>query len=103
MKIDINAATLDFKGLNPKFVEFVNTMAVERIYQNSKWGDEFDSKNTPNDWVAYIARYLGRAVMMPWDKNTFKNALIKTATLCAAAYEWCERTDGKMPKRHYDD
>jgi len=49
MKIDTNAATLDFKGLNPKFVEFVNTMAVERIYQNSKWGDEFDSKNTPND------------------------------------------------------
>ena len=37
---------------------------AEREYQ-SKWPSEFDDKNTPNDWIAYIAIYLGKAVTFP--------------------------------------
>lgn len=74
----------------------------EREYQKKKWGDEFDSKNTPNDWVAYIAKHVGQAVTMPWSEVDFRTQLIKVATLCVAAIEWCDKTGGNMPKRHYD-
>ena len=84
------------------FFEFINKVKAERDYQLKKWGDEFDRKNTPNDWIAYIVSYTGKAVTLPWNKETFKTMLVKVAALCAAAYEWCDRTDGNMPKRHYD-
>lgn len=75
---------------------------TERHYQETKWGSKFDKKNTANDWVYYIACYLGKAVTLPWDHVTFRKMLVKTAALCFAAIEWCDRTKGKMPKRHYD-
>jgi len=75
---------------------------AERQYQEDKWGDKFDKKNTPNDWVCYIAKYLGQAVTLPWDAATFRKMLVKTAALCFAAIQWCDKTKGKMPKRHYD-
>ena len=28
----------------------------ERNYQKRKWGNEFDDKNTVNDWVTYITQ-----------------------------------------------
>lgn len=82
--------------------KIVADILAERTYQQGRWGDEFDSKNTPNDWVAYIAKYLGQAVTMPWNPETFRKQLVKVATLCVAAIEWCDRTSGQMPKRHYD-
>jgi hypothetical protein len=74
----------------------------EREYQQSKWGNKFDKKNTANDWVAYIVSYLGRAVTMPWAPLQFRTMLVKTAALCFAAIEWHDRKKGRMPKRHYD-
>lgn len=74
----------------------------EREYQQHKWGDDFDIKNTPNDWITYIICYLGKAVTMPWNPCVFRASLVKVATLCCAAIEWCDKTNGKMPKRHYD-
>jgi uncharacterized protein YcbX len=84
------------------FESFVEEMDKERQYQVKKWGDEFDRKNTPNDWVAYIGKYLGQTVTLPWNPEEFKKQLVKVATLAEAAYAWCERVDGNMPKRHYD-
>jgi hypothetical protein len=81
---------------------FFDLIKSERNYQIKKWGDEFDKKNTPNDWISYIVQYTGKAVTLPWNANDFKIALVKVATLCMAAYEWCEKTNGSMPKRHYD-
>lgn len=37
-------------------------ISAERKYQQGKWGDDFDSKNTPNDWVAYLTKYVGQSV-----------------------------------------
>jgi hypothetical protein len=89
--------------MNNQYLDnFISDVRLERQYQQSKWGDEFDKKNTANDWIAYIAGYLGKAVTMPWNAETFRTALVKVATLCAAAAEWCDRTNGNMPKRHYD-
>ncbi|RDJ35363.1 MAG: hypothetical protein DWQ19_11145 [Crenarchaeota archaeon] len=80
---------------------FFELMRKEREYA-AQWGDDFDAKNTPNDWVAYVTRYLGQTVTMPWDAKKFKEQMVKTATLCASAVEWCDRTNGDMAKRHYD-
>lgn len=77
-------------------------IVAERKYQQAKWGNKFDKLNTPNDWVCYIVQYLGKAVTLPWDAPTFRKMLVKVATLCFAAIEWHDRTDGEMPKRHYD-
>lgn len=84
------------------FKEFCDSLWAERAYQLDKWEMEFDSKNTPNDWVAYISKYLGQSVTMPYDEDKFTEQLIKVATLCMAAIEWNDRLKGNMPKRHYD-
>lgn len=81
---------------------FIDKMCEEREYQIERWGEEFDKKNTPNDWTAFITKYAGQTVTLPWDAEQFQKQLVKVATLCAAAYKWCGRTDGNMPKRHYD-
>jgi hypothetical protein len=70
----------------------------EREYQNNRWGNDFDSKNTPNDWVAYISKYLGQAVTMPFNEDTFRTQLLKVATLAVAALE-----QEKYAPRHYDN
>ena len=75
----------------------------ERAYQIKQWGDDFDKKNTANDWIAYIVKYTARAVTMPWDPRAFRAGLIKVATLCVAAIEQLDENNGDLlAKRHYD-
>jgi hypothetical protein len=71
---------------------------AERAYAYEKWGDEFDSKNTLNDWASYIIIYLGKAVAMPFDKENTRKQLIKVAGLVINAIDKLDA----MPKRHYD-
>lgn len=82
--------------------QMVEEVLSERGYQQEKWGDGFDKLNTPNGWLTYIVKYLGLSVTMPFNLLAFRTALVKVATLCFAAIEWCDRTNGNMPKRHYD-
>lgn len=77
--------------------EVFDAIENERSYQNGKWGNDFDEKNTPNDWVAYISKYLGQSVTMPFDVEKFRTQILKVATLCTAALE---QTD--YSARHYD-
>lgn len=86
----------------PYLDKILQEISDERKYQQERWGDEFDAKNTPNDWLAYILSYAGKAVTLKFNAEQFRISLIKTATLCAAAIEWCDKTNGKMAKRHYD-
>jgi hypothetical protein len=69
----------------------------ERAYQDQKWGRTFDDKNTPNDWITYIAKYLGQAVTLPFDRTMFRTQILKVMTLCCAVLE----RDSYAP-RHYD-
>lgn len=69
----------------------------ERAYQDKKWGRTFDDLNTPNDWITYIAKYLGQAVSLPWNRDQFRTGIIKVMTLCCAVLE---RED--YAARHYD-
>ncbi len=77
--------------------EIFEAVEAERAYQDKKWGREFDDKNTPNDWVAYLTRYTGLAVTMPWDEAAFRKAIVKVMAICCAILE----RDTFAP-RHYD-
>ena len=73
-----------------------------------KWGADFDNKNTPNDWAAYVCRYVGEAIKMNrqtkrFDAERFKSNMEKAAGLAIAALLAFRRLDGRLPKRHYDE
>lgn len=77
--------------------QIFNLIGAERDYQTHKWGTAFDTKNTPNDWVAYISKYLGQTVTLPFNKATFQTQLLKVAALAVAALEQQD-----YAPRHYD-
>lgn len=75
----------------------------EEIRRSSTlWGENFDDKNSANDWVSYVIVYLGQAVRLPWYKERFCENMIKAAGLCISALKTFYRNDG-LPKRHYDE
>lgn len=80
----------------------VFTEIEKELKYSDKWGKIFDDKNTPNDWIAYITKYAGQAVTLPWNSDTFRSQLIKTAGLCISAVEALDRNNNKLAKRHYD-
>lgn len=76
---------------------------AERIYQEDRWGAEFDKKNTINDWVTYIVRYASNAAFhdkQPVDQEKVKAAFVKVAALAVAALEMQEKHG--LALRHYD-
>ena len=74
---------------------------AERAYQDSKWGIEFDDKNTINDWVTYLNIYAAAATKIGQSKAAQRAQLLKVATLAVATLETFDRNDGFAP-RHYD-
>lgn len=73
----------------------------ERNYQEGKWGSGFDSKNTVNDWAAYINVYLSNATKMGVLQADQRTAILKVAALAVAALETYDCNDG-FALRHYD-
>lgn len=71
---------------------------AERSYQEQKWGNEFDNLNTPNDWVSYLTKYLGKSVNShAKDCADFRGNILKVATMCVAILE-----REQYAPRHYD-
>ncbi|WP_437309945.1 hypothetical protein [Sorangium sp. So ce388] len=67
-------------------------IAAERAVQDAKWGGrDADDRNTPNDWIAYIAGHAGRAWSSPLDLATYRKQLIRVAALAVAAVESLDR------------
>lgn len=80
----------------------LEALIEERQYSQNKWAAEFDSKNTLNDWIAYICMYAssaGRIFRSDQPELIYKK-LIKAANLCLLAAERV-RT-GERGRRHYD-
>ncbi|MCK5615822.1 hypothetical protein KAR91_78890 [Candidatus Pacearchaeota archaeon] len=77
----------------------------ERNRQQQLWGNDFDDKNTANDWVAYIGNYVNLAAYSgreaKYTPARFRENLIKAATLCIAAIEAVDR-NGDCAPRHYE-
>jgi|SRR5579859_644651 len=74
----------------------------ELEYSREKWGTEFDSKNTLNDWVAYIVMYAGDAAKMKTPPSEAEQKLIKVAGLAISALENL-RANGQFAPRHYEE
>ncbi len=81
--------------------EIFKQIEVERAYQQSRWGNEFDDLNTPNDWVTYITNYATQAAPLKRDVETFETKMLKVAALAVAAIETSKRNGGPA-LRHYD-
>lgn len=81
----------------------LHEIMLERERQTARWGNAFDDRNSPNDWVAYITEYAGKAAASSnsFDKPNFKRCMIQIAALATAAVEALERNNG-MPSRHFD-
>ena len=79
-------------------------IGTERKRQQKVWGNEFDDKNTPNDWLAFITRYAARAAHLATVKSTETNEaycsdLLKAATVCVAALEAFDRAQGTEKRK----
>ena len=72
---------------------------IERMRQDEVCGHEFDDKNTPNDWVTFIATCATRAAKFP--VNEYRTSMLKAAAVCVAALEAYDRAQGAV-KRHYE-
>ena len=80
------------------YVEIEN----ELEYARKQWGREFDSKNTLNDWVAYIVMYAGDAAKIKTSPSEAEQKLIKVAGLAISALENL-RANGQFAPRHYEE
>ena len=78
---------------------------TERKRQQQLWGNEFDDKNTANDWAAYISNYINAGAYSgrqnQYTPKRFREHLLKAATLCIAAVEAIDR-NGDCAPRHYE-
>ncbi len=86
-------------SLEPEFAAVVE----ERIYSLGWWDDQdFDDKNTLNDWVTYICMYATESakIAIKGDPVQIYRKLIKSANLALLAAERV-RT-GERGRRHYD-
>ena len=63
----------------------------ERERQDHEWGGpNHDATHTSHDWITYLAKHVGKAVMWPWDKARFRYQMVRVAALAVAAIEWTE-------------
>ncbi len=70
----------------------LSEIAGERMRQDAEWGGaKHDDTHKSHDWLAYIAKHLGRGVVWPWDPFVFRAAMVKVAGLAVAAIEWADR------------
>jgi hypothetical protein len=66
-------------------------ITTERERQDRIWGGpEHDRKQTSNDWIAYLAKHVGKAVRWPWSPEQFRQQMIVIAALAVAAIEWID-------------
>ena len=88
------------KDDNPQFYAAIKTtldpilleVRRERFMQDGQWGGpKHDDTHNSHDWLVYIIRYSGRAVLWPWDKELFREQMVKVAALAVAAIQWCDR------------
>lgn len=75
-----------------------DTILQERLRQDSLWGDEFDRKNTANDWHAYIAHYMSLAIR----SQDYAKNMTKAAGIAQAAILMVDRY-GRCAPRHYEN
>lgn len=83
----------------------LDDILLERERQDELWGSVFDSLNTPNDFVAFITRYVAEGAYdgrnQQYSPERFRIHLVKAAALCVAAMQ-CIDENGVLAPRHYE-
>lgn len=86
-----------------------NAIDKEREYQETRWGNTADdTKNTPNDYAAYIAHHSTRwftGGFAPYSQSavdTFRAQMIKVAAIAVAAIESLDRQRAASGKAFYE-
>lgn len=65
---------------------------AERDAQDAEWGGaSHDDSHTNWDWVAYLTKHLGKAVVWPFNWDVFRKQMVRVAALAVAAIEWVDR------------
>ena len=80
--------------------ERTETILNERLRQDRLWGDEFDQKNTANDWHAYVGHYISLA--MRSSAQDYAVNMVKAAGIAQAAALMIDRY-GRCAPRHYEN
>ena len=79
--------------------DFQALVTKEREQQDARWGGpSHDDGHTSRDWIAFIAKHLGRAVTWPFDAERFKRQMVIIAALAQAAYESIARSNHRSSK-----
>lgn len=71
----------------------IQKIVNERTRQFSLPGSEWDSKNTPSDWISIISHYIGSEVRRNGinpDSDDFENSLVKAAAVIIATLQHLE-------------
>lgn len=72
-------------------------ISLEREKQDKQWGGaDHDLHHTPNDWIAFLTKHVGRAVHWPWNTVTFRRQMVVVAAVAVAAIEWCDTIGSKV-------
>ncbi len=81
-------------------------VGAERLRQEMLWGHEFDAKNTPNDWAAFICHYVGLATYSgckdEYTPESFRANMLKVSALAQGAVAVID-AQGKCADRHYEN
>jgi hypothetical protein len=67
--------------------DFVEALRNERMHQATSWGDRHDDKHSPNDWVAILARFVGKFGDAIENGHDPREELVEIAAVAMAAYE----------------
>ena len=68
------------------------TIRKERARQDAEWGGPgHDDQHNSHDWVAFITKHAGMAVMWPFRPSVFRYQMVRVAALAVAAIEWFDR------------
>lgn len=71
-----------------------DSIVEERNAQILKYGgNKHDDAHNYNDWICYIVKHTGRAVISHWSKKQFRKQMIIVASLAVAAIQWCDRLE----------
>ena len=87
-------------------MSLITEIAEERARQVKLWGNDFDDKNTANDWVAYVCNYVAAGAYVgrqeKYTPKRFREHLAKAAGLCISAMLAIDR-NGDCTPRHYEN
>lgn len=87
-------------GISAGIQKILEDIGLEVTRAKQQWGEDFDRKNTLNDWVTYAGMYATRAAEMGRTPEEQEKYLRKAAGLLINAIDMLRR-EGFSP-RHYD-